>query len=174
MKKNITPEIAHDRIISYMGKSGWFTMNNYHELRSIVLFGSKHPQDHFLGEYLSEDDINKLLPGSVIDEALDMMKDNMVVSITRGYYRPPRSRKQHIGYQLSVFMMGKGGYQRGDVFRYSGFHETSEMALAEFESLQDELVKTVTSSAKGLYLTGDEHLVKCFANRIHLGVCFYN
>lgn len=140
MKKNITPEIAHERLVAYIGKEGTaFAMNDYYEMRGIVLFGTKSPG------YVPN--MDELLPGKVIDQAKKLMKDNVVVGAVR----------RGTGWQLTIYMLGDG-YWRGDTFKWFCLHESMGEVVEVFDKFKDEIDDMVASSS-ALYITGDKDAV---------------
>ena len=148
----ITPEIAHDKIIAYMGKNGWFPMNDYLELRNIILFGeSRH-------DYVPN--IDELVSGDIIDKALKMMQENVVVRISGRWVTPERCRKPHFGYAISIFKMGAGGYKRGDVFHDGRFVTEKEKAIDYINSGSANINELLDTSKSRLYITGDRDLVE--------------
>ena len=96
--KKITPQMAHDEIVKSIGHYGWYALNDYLELRNVILFGER--------KHGYVPDLDKMLDGKTIDKALELMDGDLIVSI-----RPTN----YDGWMLNILPMGRG-YVNGTDF----------------------------------------------------------
>ena len=144
--KNITPEAAKNAIIKSIGKYGWYPLNNYLELRNVILFGERE-HDYVWG-------IDEMVPGKVIEDALKMMGGELVISIRRLV-----TKKGRPVWRLNILPMGPGyvcGWEHE--IMNTGYYSIED-CLNAIETRKDAIVeKAIESNA--LYITGDEDAVK--------------
>lgn len=171
--KNITIKEAHDAIIQSFGKYGWRALNDYLRLRNVILFGE---EEH---DYVP--DIDKLVPGKTIEEALEMLDNELVISISRTQcpIKPTGTRKKwRIGYVLNILHMGKGYVCGWDLGVMNRPFYTLEECLNAIESRKDGIADKVSES-KAFYITGDadavEKVAKMFDSpHLDLPICDNN
>lgn len=141
--KNITPEAAKNAIIKSIGKYGWFPLNDYLEMRNIILFGERE-HDYVWG-------IEEMVPGKVIDKATDMMYGDTIVSIRNCRIRNPNGRKYIWGWELSILPMGDG-YVCGTQFTIMNKGYTT---LEDCISAVKERAEEIHNNSRDVYITGD-------------------
>lgn len=140
---NITPEAAKNAIIKSIGKYGWYPLNNYLELRNVILFGER---EH---EYVRG--IEEMVAGEIIDKANKMMDGDTIVSIRNCRMRKPNGRKYIWGWELSILPMGDG-YVCGTPFT---------VMCREYVTLEEAIVvvkernEDIWNRSRDVYVTGD-------------------
>lgn len=164
--KNITIKEAHDAIIQSFGKYGWRPLNDYLRLRNVILFGEeKH-------DYVP--DIDKLVPSNIVDGALDMLDNELVISISRTQspIKPAGTRKGwRIGYVLNILSLGKGYVCGWDLGVMNRPFYTLEECLNAIKERKDGIANKVSES-KAFYITGDadavEKVAEVFGSLSHI------
>lgn len=152
--KNITIKEAHDQIVASFGKYGWRALNDYLRLRNVILFGEE--------EHDFVPDIDKLVPSNIVEGALDMLDNELIISISRtpGPVRKLVSRgKYQIGYVLSILHMGKGYVCGWDLGVMNRPFATMEDCLNAIDMRKDNIKDKVIES-KAFYITGDAYAVE--------------
>ena len=160
MKKKITPQMAHDEIVASIGKYGFYTMNNYLELRNVILFGVRD------NGYVP--DIDKMLAGKVIDKALEMLDGDLIVSI-----RPVNlsyGSKCCDAWELNILPMLSGGcvgcVDGEDFTVMNQARSTLDECLAEIEKRKANIFDKVFGTTSKLYVTGHKDAVDKAAARL--------
>ena len=141
---NITTEAAKNAIIKSIGKYGWYPLNDYLELRNVILFGERE-HDYVLG-------IDEMIPGEVIDNAKKMMYGDTIVSIRNCRMRKPNGRKYIWGWELSILPMGDG-YVLGTPFTVMGKNYAT---LEEAITVVKECNEDIWNRSRDVYVTGDD------------------
>lgn len=140
--KKITPKMAHDELVKAIGKYGWFPMNNYLEMRNIILFG-----DRDVG-YVP--DIDKMLDGEIIEEALKLMDGDTIISIHQTPVCIGRKRLPIIGWVMSILPMG-AGYVSGPYTIMNRAYSDIEDCVEDIKKFSEEIYNT----SRDVYVTGD-------------------
>lgn len=161
MSKIITPYEAHKQLVAAIGKYGWFSLNDYLEMKNIILFGDRHH------EYIPDWELNKLLgdkgyvpnievtlSSKTIEDAIKMYDHELVISIRRLV-----TKKGRVVWGLDILPMGPGfvcGWEHG-IMRTG--YDSIEDCLNAIETRKDAIVEKAIGS-KALYITGDADAVK--------------
>ena len=134
--------MAHDELVKAIGKYGWFPMNDYFEMRNIILFGDR--------EHGYVRDIEKMLDGKIIEEALKMMDGDTIVSIRQTPVCVGRKRLPIPGWVMSILPMGSG--------YVSGSYTIMNRAYSDIEDCLDDIKKfsdDIYNNSRDVYVTGD-------------------
>ena len=158
--KKITPQMAHDEIVKSIGHYGWYALNDYHELRNIVLFGDRNKG------YVP--DLDKMLDGKTIDKALELMDGDLIVSIRPTQFKKPHGRKVYDGWMLNILPMGRGYVCGKDFTVMNVVFETLDECLAAIEERKMKIFDAWFGTTRTLYVTGHIDAVKKAANIISL------
>lgn len=140
--KKITPQMAHDAIVKSIGKYGWYALNDYLELRNIILFGDR--------EHGYVRDIDKMLDGETIDKALKLMDGDTIVAIRQTPVCIGRKRLPIPGWVMSILPMG-AGYVSGPYTIMNRAYSDIEDCLADIKKFSDDIYNT----SRDVYVTGD-------------------
>lgn len=161
MNKIITSYEAHKQLVAAIGKYGWFPLNDYLEMKSIILFGDKDHKwitDCGFNKFLRDNgyvpNIEEALPGKTIEEAIKLYDNELVISIRRLV-----TKKGSVVWGLNILPMGPGyvcGWEHG--IMNTGY-DSIEDCLKAIETRKDAIVEKAIDS-KALYITGDEDAVK--------------
>ena len=141
--KKITPKMAHDALVKSIGRYGWFPMNDYYEMRNIILFGDRN-----VG-YVP--DLDKMLDGNTIDEALKLMDGDMIVSIRQCEFKKPRCRKVFYGWELSILPMADGFVCGRPYTVMNQKHLTLDECLEIVKKFNED----IWNKSRDVYVTGD-------------------
>ena len=147
--KKITPQMAHDEIVKSIGHYGWYALNDYHELRNIVLFGDRNKG------YVP--DLDKMLDGKTIDKALELMDGDLIVSI-----RPTN----YDGWMLNILPMGRGYVNGTDFTMMNACFQTLDECIAAIGERMMKIFDWVFGTTRSLYVTGHNDAVEKAANII--------
>lgn len=141
--KKITPKMAHDELVKAIGRYGWFPMNDYLEMRNIILFGDR--------EHGYVRDIEKMIDGKIIEEALKMMDGNTIVSIRPCEFKKPRCRKTCYGWELSILPMADG-FVCGRPYTVMN---QKYLTLDECLDVVNKFNNEIWNNSRDVYVTGD-------------------
>ena len=147
LKKNpVTVEEAHDEIVASFGKYGWYPLNDYLEMRNVILFGER--------KHGYVPNIDQMVDGKVIDEALNSLDDELVIAIHREV-----SKKGRDVFVLDILPLGPGfvcGWEHG-VMR-TGFNSLED--CLNFIKARKDAIMDKAIESKAFYITGDWDLVE--------------
>lgn len=137
--------MAHDEIVKSLGRYGWYTLNDYFEMRNAILFGDKNKG------YVP--DIESL-DGKTIDEALKLLDGDLIVSIRPTKFKKRYGRKIYDGWMLNILPMA-GGYVKGTDFTMMNVvFETLDECIVRLEERKMKIFDTWFGTRSKLYLTG--------------------
>ena len=150
LRDNRCPSTSKHELVKAIGKYGWFPMNDYLEMRNIILFGNRN-----VG-YVP--DIDKKLDGKTIDEGLKLMDGDTIVALRRCEFKKPRSRKTCYGWELSILPMGNGFVCGSPYTVINQKYLTLDECLDVVKKFSDE----IWNKSWDVYVTGDsEGVAKC-------------
>ncbi len=173
----ITPKKAHDRIISQIGKEGWFCLNDGAKLREIAGYAP----DEYSPRWVESEDGSERQDWSpvheinrVIEDAIDLLDNELVISISRtqSHIKSTGTRKKwRIGYVLNILPLGKGYVCGWDECVTNRPFYTLEECLNAIEACKDGVADKVSES-KAFYITGDadavEKVAEMFGSLSHI------
>lgn len=148
--KKITPQMAHDEIVKSFGKYGFYTLNDYLELRNVILFGER--------KHGYVPDIDKMVDSKVIEDALKMLDGDLIISI-----RHMVTNKGREIWGLDILPMGSGfvcGWEHGIMRTGYGSLEDCLNAI----SIRKDAITKKAIESNALYVTGDHDLVEKVVN----------
>lgn len=161
MSKIITSYEAHKQLVAAIGKYGWFPLNDYLEMRFIILLGDKYlkyDSEWKINKLLRDNgyvpNIEKALSDKTIEEAIKLYDNELVISIRRLV-----TKKGRVVWGLNILPMGQGyvcGWEHGIM---NTCYYSIEDCLKAIETRKDAIVEKAINS-KALYITGDEDAVK--------------
>lgn len=136
MKKNITPEVCRDAIVNAWGKYGYFPLNDYYEMRNIILFGDKH-HEYVYG-------LDEMLPAKVIDAGIKMLEGDTIITVRREFIG-------HEVWELSILPMADRFVCGRPWTIMRKDYKTLEDCLRVIEEHKDEIL----AESMHFYVTGD-------------------
>lgn len=140
--KKITPQMARDAIIKSFGKYGFYALNDYLELRNVILFGER--------EHGYVPDIDKLVDGETIDKALKLMDGDTIVAIRSTPVCIGRKRLPIPGWVMSILPM-RDGYVSGPYTIMDCAYSDIDDCIADIKKFNDDIFNT----SRDVYVTGD-------------------
>lgn len=158
--KKITPQMAHDEIVKSIGHYGWYVLNDYLELRNVILFGDRNKG------YVP--DIDKMLDDKTIDKALELLDGDLIVSIRPTQFKKPPDRKIYDGWMLNILPMGRGYVNGTDFTMMNACFPTLDECLSAIEERNMKIFDWVFGTTRKLYVTGHIEAVEKAANIINI------
>ena len=147
LKKNpVTVKEAHDEIVESFGKYGWYPLNDYLELRNVILFGER--------KHGYVPNIDQMVDGKVIDEALKRLDNELIIALRRLV-----TKKGREVFALDILPLGPGfvcGWEHG-VMR-TGFNSLED--CLNFIKARKDAIMDKAIESKAFYITGDWDLVE--------------